>query len=478
MKSNRQIGLDGKIFVSGCLRRGPIFVFLLMIGGLVGAVADIIKLTGESGAQLDALTTSLFLFDLVSSFLLVAVMFYAYFLECGTSVPLFKQKPLVWFGFFRIGYHLLTAYYIGQRAFLCMINPAMPVSLAAFYVVYLLWLCALIIANCYLFNVLIKNSIRRNYEKEFKYLAYFGLVVQGLLFLWYIIAALTTKRVEDAFFGHRFCDFLRLCLRPIFSIGIWFLFLNSIDEVKMVFSQVDSALRERRYQIAYADGHEYGAAQRSVYTSALPVPKQPAQAPLSEGKENSEEETGESQVQAQTEAENPEESEELVEVWENDSEPSGSEAEGSQSAEPEDEAAENGEESENFAEQGFEEVDIAGLELPEEASLQGTKEPETVEEEEEAVTVASNVQISASNEESSKPRYYESEAAARLRAAREAAEERRKNAPQSQQKRTTVHPHQTDSTTAQRRAAAQRASAGNAARRAQSSGGGKDRGRR
>jgi len=40
MKNNRQIGLDGKIFITDCLKRSTYFVYALILFGAVGAFSD------------------------------------------------------------------------------------------------------------------------------------------------------------------------------------------------------------------------------------------------------------------------------------------------------------------------------------------------------------------------------------------------------------------------------------------------------
>ena len=112
MNKNRQIGLDGKAFISACLRRGGIFVFFLLVYGALNAFSDILKLTGSSGAAMSPFTTTLLVYDFIVSLLLIVVVFYAYFLECGSSVPVLKHKPIVVFGLFRLGYYILLAYYV------------------------------------------------------------------------------------------------------------------------------------------------------------------------------------------------------------------------------------------------------------------------------------------------------------------------------------------------------------------------------
>ncbi|MBQ4313077.1 MAG: hypothetical protein IJC18_02595, partial [Clostridia bacterium] len=253
MKNNRQIGLDGKVFVSSCLRRGTMFVFILMVYGIFTAVADILKLTGASGAIMGSFTTTLLLFDFIVSLALVVVVFYAYFLECGYSVPMVGHKPLVIFGLFRLAYYILLCYYICYRALYCLVNhDTVPLSLFFFYAVYFVLIIHCILANCYVFNVLTRNVIRRSYIKSFHAMSTVGIIVQVLLPITYLIARLTMNDIGDEYFTSSVCDLLRLCISPLLLVSVWFLFIHSIDQVREVFDEVDTALRERRYQITYS----------------------------------------------------------------------------------------------------------------------------------------------------------------------------------------------------------------------------------
>ncbi|MBE6759158.1 MAG: hypothetical protein E7554_03605 [Ruminococcaceae bacterium] len=253
MKNNRQIGLDGKAFISACLRRGGIFVFALLIYGALNAFSDILKLTGASGAAMSSFTTTLLIYDFVVSLLLIVVVFYAYFLECGSSVPMLKHKPILVFGLFRLGYYILLAYYVCYRALYCLTHPeTVKMTLFFFYACYFVLIFCCIIANSYIYNVLTRNVIRRSYRKTFHRLATIGIVVQFILPITYIIARATMVDAGDEFFTSSFCDLLRLCIAPLLLSGIWFLFLHSIRQIDEVFGEVDDALRNKRYQITYA----------------------------------------------------------------------------------------------------------------------------------------------------------------------------------------------------------------------------------
>ena len=47
MKGNRQIGLDGRIFINDCLTDGIFFVYSIILSGILGAIGDVMKLTGK-----------------------------------------------------------------------------------------------------------------------------------------------------------------------------------------------------------------------------------------------------------------------------------------------------------------------------------------------------------------------------------------------------------------------------------------------
>ena len=253
MNRNRQIGLDGKAFISACLRHGGIFVFFLLVYGALNAFSDILKLTGASGSAMSTFTTTLLIYDFIVSLMLIVVVFYAYFLECGSSVPLLKHKPIVVFGLFRLGYYSLLSYYICYRALYCLTHPeAVRTSLFLFYACYFVLIFCCILANSYIYNVLTRNVIKRSYRESFRNLARVGIVFNALLPLTYIIARATMVEAGDEFFTTAFCDLLRLCICPLLLSGIWFLFLHSIHQIDEVFGEVDDALRNKRYQITYS----------------------------------------------------------------------------------------------------------------------------------------------------------------------------------------------------------------------------------
>lgn len=276
MKNNRQIGLDGKVFVSACMRRGPLFVIILVFYGLLTAVADILKLTGASGVAMSPFTTTLLLYDFVVSLMLIVVVFYAYFLECGTNVPVLKEKPIMVFGLFRLGYYVLLAYYICYRAFYCIVNrDLVPTSLSFFYFVYLALIILLILANCYIFNTLARNIIRRSYGKSFHRLAACGIVLHAILPIAYIFARIFMKDLGDEYFTSAVCDLIRLCVCPLLLTSIWFLFLHGVEQVKEIYGEVDSALRSKQYQITYTAENDSKKSSRSgqkASATVLPAP--------------------------------------------------------------------------------------------------------------------------------------------------------------------------------------------------------------
>lgn len=279
MKKNRQIGLDGKVFISASLRRGTLFVFALMLYGALNAFSDILKLTGASGAVMSTFTTTLLIFDFIVSLLLVVVVFYAYFLECGSSVPVLRHKPLVVFGFFRLGYYILLSYYVCYRALYCLTHTSVVrLPMFFFYANYFALIFCCIIANCSIYNVLTRNVIRRSYRRSFHTLATAGIVTQILLPITYIIARVTMADVGDEFFTGAFCDLLRLCVCPLLLSSVWFIFLHSIRQIDEVFDEVDDALRNKRYQITYSaitDGKNSKKKESAVPVAAaafLPAP--------------------------------------------------------------------------------------------------------------------------------------------------------------------------------------------------------------
>lgn len=254
MKNNRQIGLDGRVFLTGCLKSSSMYVFGFLIFGLLNAVGDILKLTGKSGEVMSGLTTTLISIDLAISLLIVVVVFYAYFLECGSNIPVLRDKPLTILGHCRLGYCVLLSYYILYRAMFCLVyREETPFSILLFYLVYLMITLFSIYACCFMLNILQRNMIRRSYIKSFRVLSSLGLVFSVLMPITYIVARFWIKDVGDEYFTASLCDLLRLCISPIFYASVWFVFIKATENVKLVFDEVDNAIREKRYQITYTE---------------------------------------------------------------------------------------------------------------------------------------------------------------------------------------------------------------------------------
>ncbi len=282
MKINRQVGLDGRIFVATCMRRGTFFVFILMLYGILTAAADILKLTGASGVAMGSFTTTLLIYDFIVSLMLVVVVFYAYFLECGAEIPVLREKPLVIFGLFRLGYYLLLAYYVCYHMLYCFVNrPNVPFTLGIFYALYLLLILLLVLANCYIFNTITRNIIRRSYAKGLRRLATVGIAVQVLLPISYIFVRVFMKDVGDEYFTNALCDLFRLCICPMLLTSVWFLFLHGVEQVSDVYKEVDTALLSKRYSITYStdvggSGKRTGS---TAYATILPAPSENAALP-------------------------------------------------------------------------------------------------------------------------------------------------------------------------------------------------------
>lgn len=266
MKNNRQIGLDGKSFVSNCLKKSSFYVFGFLIFGLINAFADILKLTGRSGEVMSSLTTTLIVFDFVVSLLLVVVTFYAYFLECGANIPVLREKPIVVLCYCRLAYNVLLCYYIVYRAMYCLMNFSQtPFGVLLFYMVYMVMTFLSIFACCFIVNILERNIIRRSYIRTFHTLTTVGIIFSILMPLTYIIARFWIKQVDDQFFTASFCDLLRLCIAPIFYACIWFIFIRGRDGVVEVFNEVDSAIRDKRYSITYTEVEEEEPKRKGLF---------------------------------------------------------------------------------------------------------------------------------------------------------------------------------------------------------------------
>ncbi len=254
MKNNRQIGLDGKVFLTSCLKRSSIYVIGVILYGIIMAFADVLKLTGKSGAQMSSLTTTLISVDLIISLLFIVVVFYAYFLECGSNIPMLREKPLIILGYCRLAYNVLHCYYVIYRAMYCIINSSdVPFGVLAFYFIYMAVTFLSILACCFIINVLSRNMIRRIYIKSLRNLAVTGMVFTALMPLMYIIARFWLRDIGDEYFTGSFCDMLRLCVAPLLYICVWIVLLKARTVTAEVFGEIDAAIRDRRYQITYTD---------------------------------------------------------------------------------------------------------------------------------------------------------------------------------------------------------------------------------
>ncbi len=257
MKKNRQIGLDGRVFISDCLSNGIFFVYSIILYGILSAVGDVMKLLGTSGRGMDELTNGVIILDLICSLGMVVVAYYVYFMNCGESVPKLGTKPLIYLEYARLAYYGLLVYFVIYRFMdACHNSDKYPVALPIFYVFYLAWLIACVCAAMFLLTLLHQNVIRRSYERSFKILALAGLVTNIVLPLAYIITRIWIKGWGDGFYSAGLCDFVRLCAAPVFYSGIWFLYMNGIDRVHQIFDEVDNAIRDKRYHIELDDNEE------------------------------------------------------------------------------------------------------------------------------------------------------------------------------------------------------------------------------
>lgn len=254
MKNNRQVGLDGKVFLTSCLKRGSIYVFGLLLYGAVSAFADILKLLGKSGEAMSALTSTLVTFDMILSLMLIVVVFYAYFLECGASIPVLRDKPIIILGYCRLGYNVLLCYYIVYRAMYCLANrQTVPFATLAFYLCYMVVTFLSILACCFVLNILQRNMIRRVFMRSFRTLAVCGIIFSSLVPVMYIVSRFFMKEIGDEYFTDALCDMLRLCIAPLIYVCLWVTFLRARIVTAEVFGEVDNAIRDRRYQITYTE---------------------------------------------------------------------------------------------------------------------------------------------------------------------------------------------------------------------------------
>lgn len=256
VKKNRQIGLDGRVFISDCLSNGIFFIYSIILCGILSAVGDVMKLLGTSGRGMEELTNGIIVFDLICSLGMVVVAYYVYFMNCGESVPGLGTKPLIYLEYARLAYYGLLVYFVVYRFMDACRSGEYPVAIPIFYVFYLAWLICCVSAAMFLLTLLHQNVIRRSYERSFKILALSGLVINIMLPLAYIITRIWVKGWGDGFYSAGLCDFIRLCAAPIFYSGIWFLYMNGIDRVHQIFDEVDNAIRDKRYHIELDDNDE------------------------------------------------------------------------------------------------------------------------------------------------------------------------------------------------------------------------------
>ena len=138
-----------------------------------------------------------------------------------------------------------------------------PIAMSIFYVVYLGWLATCAFAAMFILTVLNQNMIRRSYSDSFKMLALIGLGINIVMPIVFFITKIWIKGAGDGFYSAGICDFIRLGVAPIFYAAIWFLFLNAIDQVDRVFSEVDNAIRDKNYRIEFEEEPEKAKKSKS-----------------------------------------------------------------------------------------------------------------------------------------------------------------------------------------------------------------------
>lgn len=307
MKNNRQIGLDGKIFITDCLKRSTYFIYGLLLFGAVGALSDILKLLGAGGTPMSTFTVTLLMYDFISLLLLIIVVFYAHYLECGSNIPILKEKPVIVLCWMRMGYNVLLGYYVCYRVMYTFAHPGEGLgALSFYYIAYLVIIILSIFSETFIINILSRNIVRRSYEKSFHRLSSIGIVAQALLPIAYLFVRIFYKDVGDEFFTSSFCDLLRLCITPILYTSLWFIYVGAVKQVGAVFNEVDTALREKRYQITYSEpeaSKKLKAGKKNKKNKkripkpaaaagalAAPTPVQPVEAPVSEEETDTEDE--------------------------------------------------------------------------------------------------------------------------------------------------------------------------------------------
>ena len=269
MKGNRQIGLDGRIFINDCLTDGIFFVYSIILSGILGAIGDVMKLTGKSSFVMKSLpngllTNGLIIMDLACCLGLVLVAYYVYFMNCGESMQKLGVKPLIYLEYARLAYYGMLIYNILYRfSDEILHSGTYPIAMSIFYVVYLGWLATCAFAAMFILTVLNQNMIRRSYSDSFKMLALIGLGINIVMPIVFFITKIWIKGAGDGFYSAGICDFIRLGVAPIFYAAIWFLFLNAIDQVDRVFSEVDNAIRDKNYRIEFEEEPEKAKKSKS-----------------------------------------------------------------------------------------------------------------------------------------------------------------------------------------------------------------------
>ncbi len=267
LKGNRQIGLDGRIFINDCLSDGIFFVYSIILSGILGAIGDVMKLTGKSSFVMNPLTNGLIIMDLACCLGLVLVAYYIYFMNCGESMPQLGVKPLIYLEYARLAYYGMLIYDILFRfSDEILHSGTYPVAMSVFYVVYLGWLVACAFAAMFILTVLNQNMIRRSYSDSFKMLALIGLGINIVMPIVFFITKIWIKGAGDGFYSSALCDFIRLGIAPIFYAALWFLFLNAIDQVDRVFNEVDNAIRDKNYRIEFEEEAEKSKKKKSDKT--------------------------------------------------------------------------------------------------------------------------------------------------------------------------------------------------------------------
>ncbi len=265
LKGNRQIGLDGRIFINDCLSDGIFFVYSIILSGVLAAVGDILKLVGKSSYVMDPLTNGLILADLACSLGLILVSYYVFFMNCGENMPRLGVKPLICLEYVRLAFYGLLIYDVLYRFSDEIVHSGQyPIAMSVFYFVYLGWLVCCAFAAMFILTVLNQNMIRRSYSDSFKLLALLGLSINIIMPFVFFITRIWIKGAGDGFYSAGLCDLIRLGIAPIFYAAIWFLFLNAIDQVDRVFSEVDNAIRDKNYRIEFEEEKSRKAARKAV----------------------------------------------------------------------------------------------------------------------------------------------------------------------------------------------------------------------